>query len=490
MMEPQRLCVTVTADTMAELRARRDAVADADLVELRLDGVRDVSVAAALAGRRRPVIVTCRPTWEGGRFDGSEETRLGLLLEAARRGAEYVDVEFAAAHAPLLRETGGRGLILSVHDFDGVPADLGARVRAMRATGAEIVKVAVAARRLMDCFAADHLAPARAGAREGRPGLIFIAMGEPGIPTRILPSRFGSAWAYAGACTEAGQLPATRVLEEFRFRRLGLRTGVYGVLGRPVAHSVSPAMHNAAFQACREDAVYLPLAAADFDDFIAFSEAIGLRGASVTAPFKDQAFERADACDPVSRRIRAVNTLRVEGRKGWSGCNTDVAGFLAPLERVLRPAGIRAVVLGAGGGARAAAIALSAAGAHVTVCARDTAKAEAAAALAGAAVGPFPPVPGTWDLLVNATPVGTTPEVAASPLPGGPFTGRMVYDLVYNPSRTRLLREAAAAGCLTLGGLEMLVAQAREQFAWWTGHQASEKLMRDAALARLDEMAT
>ncbi len=464
---------------MAELRQRRDQVGDADLVELRLDSVSDPSAAAALAGRRKPVIVTCRPKSDGGLFRGSEEERRRILAEAISLGAEFVDLEWRGSCADLLATTGGRRIVLSHHDFQGTPADLQDVAQAMLASGAETIKLAVTAQRLSDCLAL------RAVGSGVRVPMVLIAMGEAGVATRVLARWFGSCWTYAGDQVAPGQIDLQRMHDEFRFRRIGPHTAIYGVVGRPVSHSVSPAMHNAAFRAANIDAVYLPFAAADFDDFMQFAEALGVAGVSVTAPFKVQAFERADECDPVSRRIQSVNTLRRVGPK-WLGCNTDVAGFLAPIESAMRVKGMRASVLGAGGAARSVAVALAAAGVAVTVCARREEQGRSLAALTGAAVGAWPPPPGSWDVLVNATPVGTAPGVDESPLPTDfAYDGSLVYDLVYNPPQTRLLRDAADAGCRTIGGLAMLVAQAQAQFEWWTEQRPAERGMRDAALARL-----
>ncbi len=477
-MEPARLCITVTAPTMAELRARRDAVPEADLVELRLDSVDRPDVAGALAGRTRPVIVTCRPAWEGGSFDGSEEERLAFLSEALTLGAEYVDVEWAAASGAILRADGGRRVILSMHDFSGVPADLPARVRAMRGTGAEVVKVAVMTSRLADCL---HLVPLGGSADQPT---VLIAMGEAGLATRILPARFGSCWTYAGDGAAPGQVTARRMLDEYGFHRIGVDTAIYGLLGRPVAHSVSPAMHNAAFRAAGIDAVYIPFEAASFDDFTVFAEAMDVSGASVTAPYKLDAFARAHETDPTSRTVGAVNTLKREGRH-WLGANTDVAGFLAPLAPLEAWQGMRATVLGAGGAARSVATALASVGARVSIAARRADRGAAVAALTGATIAAWPPPAGSWDLLVNATPIGTAPRVDETPMPTEALTGQLVYDLVYNPPRTRLLDAAAAAGCRTIGGLEMLVAQAQAQFEWWTGIRPDAALLREAAHARL-----
>jgi 3-dehydroquinate dehydratase / shikimate dehydrogenase len=361
-----------------------------------------------------------------------------------------------------------------------MPADLEAMSRDMLASGAEVVKLAATATRLSDCLAL------RAIAQKTRVPTCVIGMGDAGIATRVLATWMGSCWTYAGDSVAPGQVTAKRMQEEFRFRRIGPRTQVYGVLGKPVTHSVSPAMHNAAFTAARLDAVYLPLAAHDFEDFMRFANEAGLAGASVTAPFKINAFETADECDPVSRRIQSVNTLRREGSK-WLGCNTDVTGFLAPLQCAMQLKDVRASILGAGGAARSVAVALASAGVRVSIAARRPDQAQSIAALTGAAVVSWPPAPESWDLLVNATPVGTTPHVDRSPLPADyPFhSGGTVYDLVYNPPQTQLLTAAGRGGCRTIGGLDMLVAQAQAQFEWWTGRRPTDRVMRDAALARL-----
>lgn len=477
-MRTPKICVSVTADTTAELRERRDRVTHADLVELRVDSVRDPSAAGALAGRRTPVIFTCRPQWEGGYFAGSEEERKRLLRDAMKLGADYVDLEWRANLSDLIAERGGQGIVLSMHDFDGVPDDLAERAASMRATGAEVVKVSVMAKRLTDCL---QLLPI--GRDTGAP-TAKIAMGDAGVPTRILASRFGSCWTYAGDSVAPGQIPASDLCERFSFRSIAERTALYGVVGRPVGHSVSPAIHNAAFRAARLDAVYLPLAAADFGDFLSFASAMFVDGVSVTAPYKVDAYEHAAESDAVSRRIQSVNTLRRDGNR-WIACNTDVSGFLEPLQSLMPLQDVRATVLGAGGAARAVGEALAAARATVTFVARRRDCAEEIARMTGASTAAWPPAAGSWDVLVNATPVGTAPNVDDSPLPDGPFTGRLVYDLVYNPPDTRLLRDARTAGCRTLGGLDMLIAQAQRQFEWWTGMRAPDRVMREAAMGAL-----
>jgi 3-dehydroquinate dehydratase / shikimate dehydrogenase len=478
---PALLCVTVTAPTTAELRRKRDEVVDADLVELRLDSVSDPNVAGALSGRRLPTIVTCRPTWEGGQFRGSEDDRRSLLSEALARGAEYVDVEWKANFTDIIAESRGRRVVLSMHDFDGVPGDLVEQARAMRSTGAAIIKMAVKTKRLSDCLPLLDL-----GVQIGRDGAVLIGMGECGLATRVLAKRFGSSWTYAGSERQVGQLTPGELRELYRFSSLTETTDVYGLVGSPLTHSASPAMHNAAFGSVGLDAVYLPFPAADADDFVRFGRALGVRGASVTIPFKVALCDRVDEADAVARRIGAINTIReIEGR--WIGGNTDAAAFLRPLRDRVPLSGLRVAVLGAGGSARAVVAALGGTDARISVHARDRARAEELAMTASASAGPLPPKPGSWDLLVNCTPVGMFPNVDATPVEASALTGQYVYDLIYNPTTTRLLREAAAAGCQTIGGLEMLVGQATEQFEWWTGVRPPAGVMREAALKRLAE---
>jgi 3-dehydroquinate dehydratase/shikimate dehydrogenase len=469
-----RIVETITATHMAELIERRDRKTVADLLELRLDGVRDLDVAGALAGRRLPAIVTCRAAWEGGRFDGSEEERLQFLGQAIDLGAEFVDVEAEADWKRLPRSAATR-LVLSHHDFSGVPADLSDRVRAMRGAGGDIVKVAVMARTLADCLTLKH-------AMAGDDSRVAIAMGPAGSLTRLWPAWLGSEWTYGGTAAP-GQISTLELACRYRVRATTPRTRVYGVVGKPLSHSASPAMLNAAFAACGLDAVYLPLETASADDLFMMAEAIGLAGASVTAPMKQALMTPAVRTDDLPARIGALNTLR-RGAGGWEARNFDVAGFLDPLTRrsiIVRNS--RALVLGAGGAARAVVWALASNGAQVAVSARRQSAAEALAAEFGVSAAPWPPAPG-WDVLVNATPVGTSPDVEAMPVDAAALaqaSGAVVYDLVYNPIETALMRAARAAGATAIGGLEMLVGQACQQFEWWTSQPAPRAVMEQAA---------
>lgn len=481
LMRDPLVCVTVTGRTMDELRRARDAAAHADMVEVRLDTVDQPDALGAVEGRRRPVIVTCRAAWEGGGFTGSEEERERLLTEAQAAGAEYIDVEARAEFVPaMVRRRRGRGIVLSMHAFDSVPPDLAERARTMRSTGAEVIKIAIAADRLTDAATLMDLAqdPALAESDDIN-GHVLLAMGQPGVPTRILSARLRNRWTYAGDAVAPGQMPAARLLSEFRFRRIRPDAALYGVVGNPISHSLSPVMHNAGFAALGLNAVYVPLQASDVDDFVAFARSTNMRGASITAPFKVAMLNKVDETDPVARRVGAVNTLIVrDGR--WIGANSDVEGFLAPLVGRMALKGTRASILGSGGAARAVAVALVSQGAAVTICARRADAAQEVARRSDATAGAWPPRPGSWDVLVNTTSCGSRgPD--DDPMAGVALDGEIVFDLVYVPAETPLIRHARAEGCLTIGGIEMLVAQAERQFELWTGQRPPAGLFAAAA---------
>lgn len=493
-----KICETVMTPTLAGLRAGRDAASApgrqgrVSMVELRLDGLSasEMDVAAALADRTLPVIVTCRPTWEGGAFAGSEEERLRILAEAARRGAEFVDIEMdAETRTPgaITRLAAvGRGhtrMIVSRHTFaPGVARDLADRVRVMRAcaeaTGpGSVTKIAVTAERPRDCAALR-----RAVFSEGMtPGVIAIAMGPAGQLSRMLPAKFSTEWTYAGTAAP-GQLTVDDLVTRFRVTDATPATRVFGIGGAPLAHSASPAMHTAAFAAAGIDGVFVRVETSDAGELLEVGEALDFEGFSITAPLKAKLVGRPHVhVDAASLAIGAINTLRRRSGGGWDGRNFDAAAFHAALgaDAEVLP-GQRAIVIGAGGAARAAASELHAAGAIVELAARDRDKAQTLADELGVAVGAWPPS-GEAALIVNATPVGTAPNIDASPIAAGAVRAHVAYDLVYNPEDTTFLKDARARGARTIGGLDMLVAQAGKQCEWWTGVAVDLNVFRRAA---------
>ncbi|HEX5425200.1 MAG TPA: shikimate dehydrogenase [Candidatus Acidoferrales bacterium] len=272
----------------------------------------------------------------------------------------------------------------------------------------------------------------------------------------------------------------------YRAGQLDRKTRVYGIIGDPVGHSLSPAMHNAAFQARRMNAVYVPFLVRDLRDFIAAIAPLGVAGFSVTIPHKQAIVRYLDRCDPTAAEIGAVNTVAVRAGK-LVGYNTDHIGVLRALEQRMRVRTSRVLIVGAGGGARAAAFALAGSGASVFITARRMRRAaELANAVGGEAIEHRELRHRHFDAVVNATPVGMHPFIEASPLAASDLNCRVVFDMIYRPRETRLLRLAARRGIKTISGIEMLVAQGFAQWEIWTGRRAPENVMQQAAIRSLE----
>jgi len=481
------LCASLTTATVDQTLKVLHAPGRAfDVAELRLDYIQSPDLSRLLESRPCPVIVTCRPQREGGRWTGDEGRRLELLAEATRLGADYVDVELDAL--PRLSRHGDTRLIVSYHNFDHTPANLAEIARQIEATDAHIVKLATTATSLRDNLAAFDVL------RAARKPTIAVTMGEHGHISRVLGPKFGAFLVFAslatGRETAPGQVPVRDLLELYRFRQIGPATRVYGVIANPVAHSMSPAIHNAAFAKTGVDAVYLPFRVDDVADFIPAYTALPVDGYSVTIPHKQAVLPLLDKIQPLAGRIGAVNTLVArDGR--LCGSNTDWSAAVAAIDSGLPEGdtldGKHVLMLGAGGAARAIAFGLTERGCLVTIANRTHERAERLAADVGCQVVPLADVGSVaYDILVNATSIGMHPNVDATPLDAGLLRpGALIFDSVYNPLETRLLREARAAGCRTVDGLAMFVNQAVEQFELWTHRPAPRPTMRAVVESRL-----
>lgn len=489
---PDRICGVIAAPSAREAVAQlRRALRQTRTVEVRLDWIPDPAEQLKLLGAARKlargaaVVVTCRRAAAGGRLRGGIARQLLPLAVADALGFPWIDLEVETAArlgAAALRGLLERSrLLLSCHDFARTPRNLGAVVRRAARHGADAVKVATHCHSLRDALRLLALC-------RRRKNVIAVPMGEMGLPARVLALRHGSALAYAavGESTAPGQLALETMRKLYRADRLGRRTRVYGVIGDPVAHSLSPAMHNAGYLARRLDAVYLPFRVRDLRDFLGAVGPLGLAGFSVTRPWKERILPHLDECDPLAARIGAVNTVVVRRGGSLYGCNTDYVGVLQALERRVRLAGSRVLILGAGGAARAAAFALAQAGAIVCVCARRPQEARRlAGAVGGEAVARRRLRREFFDAIVNCTPVGAPPRLRESPLAAQELNCRLVFDTVYRPRATKLLRLARRRGIEGVEGLEMLLAQGAAQWEIWTGQRAPVDVMRRAVLRAL-----
>jgi len=478
------ICVSLMSSDLGQLRKDIAAAAPvADLIEIRLDYLPDTAdIGGVLAKRPKPVIVTYRRVEDGGRYDGDDRVRIGALQKAAEQGADYIDIELDAAAE--LREFSSK-LIVSYHNFRETPSNLLAIHAEAVDSGAHIVKIAVMANDICDNLRVFDLLK-----RAETPTAAFC-MGELGMISRIIGRKFGSKITYAalakGKETAAGQLPAAELRHLYRYDRIEPTTAVYGVIANPVAHSMSPAIHNAAFAQAGIDAVYVPFKVEEPVTFVNNFKAVDVQGYSVTIPHKETIMPAMDEIDPVAQSIGAINTVVNRGGR-LVGCNTDYLAAIGELEKVTPLEGKRAVMIGAGGGARAIAFGLKQKGVDLTVTDIATGKARRLAEAVGC----------SWiehskmnepeaDILLNATPVGMHPNVNQTPIPAAWLRpGMVVFDIVYNPIETRLLREAKLAGCKTVSGFNMFVSQAVAQFELWTGRQAPRDVMADVVRKKLE----
>jgi 3-dehydroquinate dehydratase/shikimate dehydrogenase len=500
-----RICISVCEPTVAELeRAIAAASKVCNLIEVRLDCLEPLEletnaslITKLLEKSACESILTFRPSEQGGQRQLSDETR-HAFWSSAIFSESFFDVELDLTERHISTE-GSPPLpidwsrtICSHHDFTGVPAKLDQIYDRMARTPARVLKIAVQANDATDCLPVFHLlARARTEGRE----MIAIAMGTAGLATRILGPSRGAFLTYA--CLEnsepiaPGQISARELGEVYRLDKIDHQTQIFGLIGLPVSHSVSPLMHNAAFAAMGTNAVYIPF---EVHDAKAFMRRMihprtreldwNIRGLSVTAPHKFEVMDQLDWIDPAALAIGAVNTIVIEG-DALHGYNTDAHAFIDTLEGTFGELDFaRCAVIGSGGAASAALWALKQAKANATLFARNAAK-------AGALAKRFD-VPWTnledarfkdYDVVINATPLGTAGQFEdETPATAQQLRGaRLAYDLVYNRTETRFLREAGEAGCQTLEGFSMLVTQAAEQFSLWTGAIAPDGVMYEAA---------
>jgi 3-dehydroquinate dehydratase/shikimate dehydrogenase len=479
-----QICVSLTDETTAQVVERmRQLAGTADLFEVRGDLVTDLNLLEILRAKTEALLFTARSVSEGGRWDDADPRRRLVLLEAVRRGYDYVDVELRAGYPQVGIEKAGRGLVVSYHDLHGMPDDLDSLYKKMCKEGADIVKIAATPSSFADV--GRLLGFARRVSEHDGPPLIAIALGPLGVLTRILAGRYGAPFTYAsaerGREAAPGQLPAQLLADVYRVRQINRNTKVFGLLGADVERSLSPLLHNRAFAAAGIDAVYVPLQSDALEPFLQALPELQLTGFSVTRPFKVEILPFLDEVEESAALCGSVNTVLVHDGV-LQGSTTDGLGVLAPLRRRVEVKGRPVAIVGAGGAARSAALALGRRGAQVTLFTRDPEKAAVVAAALGCSAGALAEIgEAAWDVLINATPVGSSSAPELAPVPASVHRASSVaFDMVYDPLETLFLKQARAAGATTIGGLEMLIAQAAFQFETWTGRDAPVDEMKAA----------
>src|SRR5580698_4710846 len=493
-----RVCVAVTAPDAAELVEKAEAlIRDNPFLEFRLDYISKPALALPKVRQfleTHPgtvVIATCRRAASGGKFRGSIASQLDVLSKASSAGCQLVDVELqtAAKCKPeqLQKLRTRAALILSFHDFRATKK-LDETLEKMLAYPADFYKVVSTATTL-----ADNVTMIKFLAREGdRHSLVGMCMGEQGIISRVLGVRAGSVFTFASAIageeTAPGQVTAQELRNVYRIERVDVATRVYGVAGDPVAHSLSPAIMNAAFRRENVNAVYLALHAKTLKDLLNCVREIPIHGLSITMPYKEAILPHLDNTDSHTTKIGACNTVvRAQDGKLY-GFNTDASGIVRPLERRLSTLEkAKILVLGAGGAARAAVFGLKERGSEVYILNRSLAPAKKLAHQAHARLVKRADLKKlAFDVIINATPVGMG-NTRETPLQDKEINTRYVFDMVYDPVETRLLKLAKERGAQIIPGIEMFVHQAARQFEIWTGKPAPWDEMLRVVLLALQE---
>jgi 3-dehydroquinate dehydratase/shikimate dehydrogenase len=474
------IIISITGPSMKEaLRQIASSERYADMFEFRLDLIRRCDLRRLLPSTKKAAIATCRPTWEGGAYGGEESERFRMLLRAADAGAKYLDIELKAFDR-FRRALAGKPapcrLIVSRHLRTASAAKARESFDALEGTGADCIKLAYPAGDAADiALAREFLSRAR---RRGRKG-ICIAMGEAGEASRILYRKFGGWATYAaaesGEPAAPGQVKGKELKTLFRAHRLNRATKVFGVVGNPVSQSKGIYLHNSLFRGL--NSVYCRFPVIDLPRFMSDVSPI-LRGFSVTLPHKSAILKYLEDADAAALGIGAANTVLRKGKQ-LTGTNSDARGALDAIEKVRRVRGTRMLILGAGGAARAIAFEARRRGASITIANRTASRGRRLARELAVHSVPWSEIPATpCDIVVNATPVGMSPHAKCTPVPARLLKAKVVFDCVYNPPVTRLLREARRRGARVVSGVEMFLNQAAIQSRLYTGRVPDRAVMK------------
>ncbi len=471
------------------MRAQHRELAEqkAELVELRLDWMRSrPDVGRLLKDRPTPVIITCRRRQDCGQWSGTEPQRLALLREAIVAGADYVDLELDVAGR--IPRYGSTKRIISYHNFEETPGDLEDIHRELADCDPDIIKIVTMANCQEDNVRMLNLVSS------AQIPTVGFCMGEFGITSRLLCGKYGSPFTYAGFSRSRemapGQLTYAEVRNLYRFNRVTARTKVFAVVGDPIAHSMSPLLHNAAFRRAGFDGIYLPMRIPEgmLTETVENLSPLDIQGYSVTIPHKQEALQLAAVPDSEAQDIGAANTLfRQDGL--WHATNTDCSAIeqtvLDGLKRLPNPdrplMDRRVLILGAGGVARAAVQAMQNHDARVTITNRSADRGRELAEEMECAFLPWENrSTEDYEVLINCTSVGMHPNVDDTPFPDYWMReNTLVFDTVYTPENTLLLKQARERGCATASGVEMFVRQAARQFEIFTGLEAPREYMEE-----------
>lgn len=471
------ICLTLSGPTILDnLKALADNKDYVDICELRLDLLSPSEVAKAADFPSMvdiPVILTLRRVSDGGKCTLQEKARRSLLIDTMKNGGfSYVDIEDDVKKSDVEEAAHSLGMkvIRSYHDFDGVPADIFSRVHSLASRG-DVAKIAVTPH-----STADVMTLFRINEELKDVPKIIIGMGEWGVATRILYKKMGSILTFGsnGKAVAPGMISARELKLLYRSDQLNDNTGIYGIVGNPVMHSLSPQIHNPGFHKIHYNAVYVPFLSESIRSFLTLAEMLRMRGFSVTVPFKVDVVKYLGNITREVKQIGSCNTV-VRVPNMWKGTNTDYYGFIHPIEKEIDDGRIKsALVIGAGGAAKAIVWALKMRNVKVMIVNRTKSKADELARLYGVGSDSLDNISqyeGKVDLVVQATNMGLHPYEDVNPAEKFHFSGKEIaYDIVYKPKYTKFLLAAEKAGCSLKFGWDMLMEQGKLQFESFTGY--------------------
>jgi 3-dehydroquinate dehydratase / shikimate dehydrogenase len=486
------ICIPIVGASMPKaLEQITSAEKIADILELRLDLIHSPDLKALLNAVSKPVIVTNRSKLDGGQFRGGDDERLQALRDAIAAGANYVDIEVSTPREflqPFLEGHDSSRIILSYHDFSHTPEDLNPLYETMGALPGDVIKIVTYARDLSDNLKMFQLLKR---AKKENKKLIGLCMGDLGEISRVLSPLYGGMLTFGsletGQESAPGQIPANTLKNIYRVNDKRQDFKVYGVIGYPVSKSMGYLIHNRAFREIGLPHIYVSFLVDNVEKFfIAFKDFFS--GLSVTMPAKESIMPMLDNVDATAQSIGAVNTVVEEDGK-WVGYNSDCSGAIAALETSTSLKDKNVLILGAGGTAKAIGYGIKEKGGKLIITYnRNKEKGENLAKELGCELIHCRDA-GTQsiDILINCSPVGMNPNINESPFLARDFKeGMVVFDSVYNPLETKLLREAKTAGCKVIPGSELFINQAARQFELFTGQPAPIDAMRKVLIEKLN----
>lgn len=487
------ICISLCPESVKEaLKELKEGEKIGDLTELRLDYIKDINrenLEGILSKKTKPVIITNRNKKEGGHFAGSEEERLCILKRAMELKADFIDIEISSGHeviSEMIRDKKETRIICSYHNYKETPdiKDLEDIYEKIRSFNPDLVKIATFAKSVNDNFKVFTLL-------KNKKDLITLCMGIRGQISRILAQKFGSPLTYAclreDKSTADGQIGAKDLIDIYNFHSINIDTKILGVIGSYAENSLSKFIHNENFKKEGLNYIYIPFKTEpeELEGFMINFRKFNFHGSAVTIPHKVEIMKYLDCIEERTQKIGAVNTV-VNDKEKLKGYNTDYQGAIRALEEKVRLKGKRALILGAGGAARAIGYGLKEKETEIIIANR---REEKARKLAGELNVKYCSLNNIdkelYDIIINTTSVGMYPDAGRSVIEKKYLRGKTVFDIVYRPMVTQMIKDGKSVGAAIVEGYIMLLYQGVEQYKLWTGIMPDEKVAKKILFEQL-----